>query len=192
MGQSPVDPSARVEVIVGRVGRAHGLAGESYVDLTTDSPRQRFAVGAQVRAVTGPVRSAGVTPGRDLTVTGFRHHGGRGIVGFAEIADRAQAEALTGTTLVALVAAMEAAGRPDEYFDHQLVGLRAQTPGDQDIGRVVGVEHAGFQDNLVVELADGQRRVVPFVGPLVPLVDLASGHIVIEPIPGLLSDEGGA
>ena len=47
----PADPGPATErVVVGRVGRAHGIRGDVAVSSRTDEPRRRFAVGAVVRA----------------------------------------------------------------------------------------------------------------------------------------------
>jgi len=179
-----------VEVIVGTLGRAHGLLGELFVDVTTDLPDERFRPGARLRAVAGTVPSSGQSPGRVLTVASFRAGQPRSLVRFTEATDRQAAEALTGQTLVADVDPRDAAGDADEYFDHQLIGLRLVTVDGQAVGRIVAVDHAGYQDALVAELdADASRRTIPFVNALVPTVDLAAGQVVVDPIPGLLDDE---
>ena len=52
---------------------------------------------------------------------------------------------------------------------------------------MIRVEHPPAQDLLVVRTPSGDR-LVPFVSALVPEVDPAAGRVVIDPIPGLLSD----
>src|SRR5579875_1688630 len=74
---------------VGRVLRAHGLRGEVVVELTSNRP-ERLARGAKL-----------VAAGRLLTVARAAPHGRRHKVAFAEVADRASAEALAGTELKA-------------------------------------------------------------------------------------------
>lgn len=44
-----MEESATVEVVVGRVGRAHGLRGDVVVEVRTDEPDARFGVGATVQ-----------------------------------------------------------------------------------------------------------------------------------------------
>ncbi len=165
-----------VDVIVGRLGRARGLAGEVFVDLSTDSPKQRFRVGATLLADRRP-----------LTVTAFHLQGRRALVRFAEVPDRETAESLTGQDLVARVDPAETTGEKDTYFDHQLVGLSALNPAGELVGRVVRVDHYGFQDTLALATDQGER-LVPFVEALVPTVDLAGGHLVVRDIPGLLEE----
>ncbi len=165
-----------VDVIVGRCGRAHGLTGEVFVNLVTDSPQLRFATGARLLAA-----------GRELTVETCKLQGQRAIVRFRESTDRSFAESLTGTTLLARVDQGESPAAADEFFDHQLLGLTVVTPAGQPVGRLTRVEHLGFQDQLMVATAAG-LRAVPFVAELVPDIDLAAGLITVDPIPGLLSD----
>ncbi|HSF26834.1 MAG TPA: ribosome maturation factor RimM [Actinomycetes bacterium] len=168
-----------MQVVVGRIGRAHGVRGEVLVDSRTDSPDQRFVAGAVL--ATEPASSG------PLTVTHAREHSGRLVVAFAQAGDRTAAEALRGTLLLAEVDPHEAAG-PDEFYDHQLVGLRARTVAGEDVGEVVAVQHGGAQDLLVVR-REGADVLVPFVSAIVPAVDLAAGHVLLDPPAGLLDLE---
>ncbi len=164
-------------VVVGRIGRAHGLIGEVSVEPRTDEPERRFAAGASLRAGE-----------QTLTVVSTRTHQGRLLVRFEEIGDRTAAEAVRGTELTLAVAAGESPVDPEEFYDHQLVGLRVQTTGGAEIGVLVRVEHHGAQDLLVI--ATGEREVLfPFVVALVPEVDLAGGRVVVDDRPGLLGAE---
>jgi 16S rRNA processing protein RimM len=161
------------EVMVGRIGRAHGLRGEVTIQLTTDSPEQRFAPGSQLSS-----------PGSGgFTVRTSRWQAGVLVVGFEQAADRSAAEALRGTELWATLPAEDTAD--DEYHDTVLIGLAAVDPDLRPLGTVARVLHLPAQDVLVVDTPDGER-LVPFVAALVPEVDPAAGRLVIAPIPGLL------
>ncbi|MCL2735875.1 MAG: ribosome maturation factor RimM [Propionibacteriaceae bacterium] len=166
-----------VDVIVGTLGRAHGLSGEIFVDLRTDSPQERFRPGA--------VLWAGES--HPLEVVSFRIQSGRGLVRFADVSDRTHAEALTGARLVAHVPLDENADEDGVYFDHQLMGLTVVTTAGIEVGTVARIDHMGFQDMLVVATATGDR-LVPFVDDLVPEVDLVNARVVVHAIPGLLED----
>ena len=85
--------AAQVDLVVGRIARAHGVSGEVAVQVRTDSPELRFASGVVLD--TDPVDRG------PLTVTKARAHAGRLLVSFAEVSDRTSAEALRGTLLVA-------------------------------------------------------------------------------------------
>lgn len=177
--------SEQREVVVGRIGRPHGIRGELSVEPRTDEPARRFVVGARlpVRASTG---TTGGTPYAELTVESVRWHQDRLLVRFAEIADRTAAETARGLLLAVLVDPAEAPEDPEEFYDHQLVGLRVVTTDGRDIGEVAEVLHSGAQDLLVVRRDDGEDVLVPFVSALVPEVDLAGGRLVVADRPGLL------
>jgi 16S rRNA processing protein RimM len=175
-----------VALVVGRIGRAHGIRGDVLVEPRTDDPGSRFAPG--VVLVTDP---AALGP---LTVVDTRSASGRLVVRFAGVADRAAAEALRGAYLVVEVADDEVLDDPNEFYDHQLVGLRAETPPGTLLGEVADVLHLPGQDVLAVRTPAGAERLVPFVAAIVPVVDLAGHRVVIDAPPGLLDpvDEGAA
>ena len=162
------------QVIVGTVGRAHGLRGQVTVRPRTDSVEQRFAAGAVV-----------TTQGRPLTVTGHSWLNGVLLVSFDQVGDRTSAEALRGAELWAEGIAEPT--EPDEYADLALIGSSVVAPDGTVLGSLVAVQHNPAQDLLVVRTASGDR-LVPFVEALVPEVDLGARRIVVNPIPGLLSE----
>jgi 16S rRNA processing protein RimM len=181
------------EVVVGRVGRAHGVKGEVSVEPRTDEPQRRFADGAVLRTRTP--QGTAPTPPRptSLTVAGIRWHQSRLLVTFAELGDRTAAESVRGLTLVTDVDTAEAPDDPEEFYDHQLVGLSMESTDGASVGEVTEVVHGAGQDLLVVRAADGREVLVPFVSALVPVVDVAAGRILVVDRPGLLGplpDEG--
>lgn len=168
--------SQAVEVIVGTVGRPHGLRGEVSVTSRTDFPAERYAPGVRLRTGTGRV----------LTVADSRRHQGSLLVRFAEIADRAAAEEVRGADLWAAgMPAEETNG--EDYHDLDLIGLAVVDPAGAPLGAVTDVRHYPAQDILVVRTPHGER-MVPFVRDLVPAVDLAAGRVEVVTIPGLLDD----
>lgn len=162
-------------VLVGRIGKAHGLRGEVTIASTTDSPEQRFAPGSRLSSPT-----AGW-----LTVRQQRWQSGTLVVAFEQAADRSSAEALRGAELWAQIDA----GQTDagEFHDTSLIGLAAVDPAGDSLGRVARILHLPAQDVLVLATPRGER-LVPFVTELVPEVDLAGGRVVVDPIPGLLDE----
>jgi 16S rRNA processing protein RimM len=169
-----------VQLVVGRVGRAHGIRGEVTVEVRTDQPERRFAPGAVL--ATDP---AAVGP---LVVTGATVHSGRLLVRFAGLAERGAAEALRGTVLLAEVDPQEAPADPEDFYDHQLVGLAVVTVDGDPLGRVAEMLHLPAQDLVVVRRPDGGELLVPFVAAIVPQVDLGAGRLVVDPPPGLLGE----
>ncbi len=162
-------------VTVGRLGRPHGLDGELVLYADTDNP-QRFVAGARVTAATQPPRP--------LTVSDIRPHRGAMLVRFVRVVTRAAADELAGAELTIDESELRSLDS-GEFWPEDLIGLEAHNGDGEVVGRVVDVIVGGVQDRLVIERGE-ERFEVPFVEPLVPEVDLASGTVVIAPLPGLL------
>ncbi|MFF4410937.1 ribosome maturation factor RimM [Streptosporangium sp. NPDC001559] len=168
-----------MQLVVGRIGRPHGLRGEVSVEVRTDDPERRFAPGAAIAtdpAAAGP-----------LVVRSSRSHAGVLLVRFEGVDDRDRAEGLRGTMLVIDSADIPPSDDPDEFHDHQLIGLTVLTPDGERAGEVSDVLHHG-QDLLVVR-RQGREVYVPFVKALVPVVDLEKGHLVVDAPAGLLDPD---
>ena len=187
-----------MRVIVGRAGRPHGIRGEVVIGVRTDEPDLRFAVGAAVDVSSSPDEAdeADAVPDQRLTIASKRWHSGQLLVSFAGITDRTVASELTGSWLSVDSSQLPDTGDPDEFRDHELIGLNVRTAGGEPVGVVTDVLHYG-QDLLVVRRADGDAEgaaagdaggecLVPFVKAIVPEVDVAAGLVVIDPPPGLL------
>jgi 16S rRNA processing protein RimM len=186
-----------VRLVAGRVVRGHGLRGEVVVDVRSDQADRRFTAGAVL--ATEPDR------GR-LTVAGARRHHDRLLVRFDGVADRDAADALRGTDLLVDVTAeltgpggtdapgdVDAAGEAGEadgrggggaWFVVELVGCEVSDTAGRPLGRVEGVVPSPAHDLLVVVHA-GREVLVPFVGALVPVVDVAARRVVVDPPGGL-------
>ena len=175
-----------MQLVVGRIGRPHGIRGDVVVDVRTDDPELRFAAGS--------VLTTEPAAGGPLTITGFRWHSGRLLVHFAGFDDRDHADDLRGVMLVVDSDDLEDTGDPEEFRDYQLIGLTVLTAAGEQVGQVTDVLHYG-QDLLVIKGGgprEGVEILVPFVAPLVPEVDVAAGRLVIDPPPGLLGPDGGS
>ena len=174
------------EVVVARIGRPHGIRGEVSLELRTDEPERRFAPGA-VLTVRAP---RGAAPGpATLTVSAARWHQERLLVRFAEAHDRSAAEALRNCLLAVSITPEERPEDPEEFYDHQLVGLAVHPVDGGRVGEVAEVLHSGAQDVLVVRRDDGREALVRLVAALVPVVDLTLGLLRVADRPGLLDPE---
>ncbi|MGY2085614.1 ribosome maturation factor RimM [Blastococcus sp. SYSU DS0539] len=169
-------------VVVGRIGRPHGVRGLATVEVRTDDPDLRFAPGA-VLATDPPERGP-------LTVVDKRWHSGTLLLQLADASGavydvREAVDELRNTLLVVPIAELPEIEEPDSYYDHQLVGLAARLPDDSVLGEVTAVRHEA-QDLLVVRRAEGGEALIPFVSAIVPTVDVAGGFLVVDPPEGLL------
>ena len=164
-------------LLVGRIGRPHGVRGMATVQVTTDSPEQRFAVGASL--LTEPSDRG------PLVVAHHRWSAGTLLLGFEQVGDRDSAEELRGTKLFVDSDSIEPPADPDTFADFQLVGLRAQDTNGAPLGEVTAVRHGPGGDRLVLN-HEGRDILVPFVWAIVPEVDLAGGRVIVDPPEGLL------
>ena len=171
-----------MDLVVGRVVKAHGITGEVVVDVRTDDPETRFARGTSLRA-----RAKGGAE-RRLVVDSSRPHGGRLLVRLDGVADRDGADALRGTLFLVDSSELPPIEDPDEFYDHQLEGLRVRTTAGADVGTVAEVLHTAAGELLSVRTGD-REVLVPFVGAIVTSVSLADQVIEIDPPEGLLELE---
>jgi 16S rRNA processing protein RimM len=167
-----------MQLVVGRIAKAHGIRGEVAVEVRTDDPEHRYVVGSTLQ--TDPPERG------PLTIAKARWHSGRLLVQFDGVADRTAAERLGGTLLVADSGTSSAADDDDDFWDHDLIGLTAVAEDGMVLGDVADVLHPPGPAVLVVSLASGKEVMVPFVSEIVPSVDVAAGRLVIDPPTGLL------
>jgi 16S rRNA processing protein RimM len=184
-------------LVVGQIGKPHGIRGEVSVAVRTDEPEERFAAGSVFvtevprdrRVSIGP--ASGV-PGieykvpAELTLESLRWHQGRVIAQFEGVHDRNVAEALRGVLLQVDSDSVAVPDDPDEFHDHQLVGLSVVSVGGDVLGEVDRIDHAPASDLIVLRKAGGGTALIPFVSQLVPTVDLAGGRVLVDLPEGLL------
>ncbi|MEU0628416.1 ribosome maturation factor RimM [Streptomyces sp. NPDC005989] len=167
-----------MQLVVARIGRAHGIKGEVTVEVRTDEPELRLGPGAVL--ATEP---AGAGP---LTIETGRVHSGRLLLRFEGVRDRTAAEALRNTLLIADVDPAELPEDPEEFYDHQLMDLDVVLADGTEIGRITEITHLPSQDLFIVERPDGSEVMIPFVEEIVTEIDLAEQRAVITPPPGLI------
>ena len=158
-------------MVVGRVGRPHGVRGEVTVLPAGGDPGD-FARGAFLQAGERELRVRSARPYRDRGL----------IVGFSGIDSRAAAEALRGAILTRPTEDRRPLDQ-GEFWTSDLVGVEAVRRDGRPLGRVVEVITGGHQDRLVVLTPSGDEVHVPFVEEFVG--DPAGGRIVTEPPEGL-------
>ena len=173
-GASPEDDT----ILIGRVGRAHGIRGQVIVHAATDFPVQRFREGAEVLLVRGGEPS---TRRRIATV---RFQQGRPVIGFEGIASMSDAERLTGVEL--RIPATELGPLPERTFHHhELIGCEVRDRKDALIGLVRAVEGPMERSRLVVDSERGEVQI-PLADDICVSIDPAARRIVVDPPEGLI------
>jgi 16S rRNA processing protein RimM len=159
-----------MRLLVGRIGRAHGILGEATIEVRTDEPDRRFAIGATVQTDSNG----------ELKIISGRVHNGILLLCFEGISDRNGIEKLRNVLLYAEVDINEINEDEDEYHVMQLIGCAAVLESGEFFGEVTDVVNLPGQDLLAIKTAQGEQ-LIPFVHQLVPTVDIASKKIVVIP-----------
>jgi 16S rRNA processing protein RimM len=164
-------------VLVGRIGRPHGIRGQVVVAPETDFVEERFHEGASMWCRTARGEE-------QLTVASMRVHKGRPIVGFDGFESIEDAERLIGAELRIPEGALQPLS-DGAYYHHQLIGCAVDTIGGERIGEVVRV--AGGSSGSLLEI-DGPRGqvLVPLAAEICVDIDVRSKRIRIDPPEGLL------
>lgn len=168
-----------MRVVVGRIGRPHGIRGEVTVEVRTDEPDACFTPGSAL-FVNGSEQT--------LVVARSHWHSGRLLLACDGVEDRNAAEALRGVLLEIERADDAVPDDPEEFYDHSLVGCTVVLVGGEHLGVVRDVIHLPAQDLLAVTLSDEREALIPFVTAIVPSVDIASRTITVDPPSGLLDE----
>jgi 16S rRNA processing protein RimM len=159
-----------MRLLVGRIGRAHGILGEATIEVRTDDPDIRFAIGATVNT----------DKHGDLIIVSGRVHNGILLLGFKGITTRNQIEELRNEMLYSDVDINESTGDVDEYHVLQLIGCMTYLESGEEFGEVSDVINLPGQDLLAIKTEDGES-LIPFVHQLVPEVDVKNKRIVVIP-----------
>jgi 16S rRNA processing protein RimM len=144
-------------ILVGRVGKSHGLDGSFVVEDASET-RELFATGARLFVDREPAE-----------VVASKQARGRPVI-------RLDRRVARGTELRIPRDALAPTGE-DEYYVFQLVGLRVEEEGGNQLGTVTDVAPGVAND--VLELDSG--LALPMVEDCVLNVDLAAGRIVVAP-----------
>jgi 16S rRNA processing protein RimM len=151
-------PSPPDLVVVGRVGKPHGVDGGFFVEDPSDR-RETFAVGAVLLA-----------GGEPATVVAFRRgSGGRPVIRLDRAVERGTELAVPRETLPELPA------EEGEYYAFELVGLSVEQEDGRQLGRVREVLE--YPANDVLELDSG--LFLPLVEACVRSVDVEGERIVV-------------
>jgi 16S rRNA processing protein RimM len=146
--------SADESVVVGRVGKSHGLDGSFVVEDASDAPN-RFDIGAEL-----------IVDGAPAKIVGRRTSRGRPVI-------RLDRRVPRGVQLEIPRSTLEPTADGEYYFE--LVGLQVAEEGGEVLGRVVDVAPGVAND--VLELDSG--LYLPMVEDCILRIDLDERLIVV-------------
>ncbi len=179
-GSSPATRVPESRILMGVIGRPHGVRGlvrvTSYADDLTaygplsDPKGRRFVL---------RWRGQGVAEIAEL-VDGAQ----------VKVADRTAAEKLTNTRLYVDRAQLPEP-EEDEFYLADLIGLTAVDADRGKLGTIIAVHDYGAGASLEIERESAPPLLVPFTRAAVPEVDVAAGLVVADP-PQEIEDGTGA
>ena len=143
-------------VVVGRVGKPHGVDGSFFVEGASDEP-ERFVRGATLLVAGEPAE----------VVASKRGAGGRVVIKLDRAVPRGAEIAIPRDELPE--------PGEDTYYVFQLIGLAVEEEGGRALGTVSEVDNGPANDALVLD----SGLLLPFVESCVLAVDLERGRVVV-------------
>jgi 16S rRNA processing protein RimM len=173
--------AAPVRLVVAQVRGLHGLNGAVRVEVLTDRPEARFAIG-NVLHIEGDVRPLTITAAQAVEDgPGWR-------LRFRELPERAAAERLRDAYLEISVdrdADLEAGAA----YWHEVIGSTVRDSTGADLGKVVDVYRAGENEVYVVRGGPVGEFDLPAIRDVISTFAPERGEIVIDEV---VLDIGGA
>lgn len=173
-------------VVLGRVAGAHGVRGFLRIRLSGDGPGNLLGAG-RVLIAEADKGLADPSPREYEIEEGGRGRPGEARVRLGGVADRDAAEALKGAWVLLAREALPELPAGEHYW-FELIGCRVETCEGETIGSVQELWDIGPHDVLVVRDESGRQQLIPTAGPAIQEIDAVAGRIVIDAIPGLLTD----
>ena len=143
-----------MQLVVGRIGRAHGVLGEATIEVRTDDADQRFSIGNKLT----------LDNGKELEIKSSRWHNQVLLLSFIGINDRNQVEELRDQLVSADVDINQLA--PGEYHYQQLIGCEVFLENSDLVGKVIEVDES-LQDAVTATSGSGPAYFFRFVEAMV-------------------------
>jgi 16S rRNA processing protein RimM len=167
-------------VCLGAIAGAHGVRGEVRIKPFTEDP---LAIGDYGSLLSEDGAS-------EFELQGVRLQKAHVVARIAGVSDRDAAEALKGTRLYVPRDRLPEPDEEDTWYHADLIGLAARAPDGAPLGTVVSIQDYGAGDLIELQLGHDRPTVfVPFTREMVPEVDIAAGHIVVDAPDELLGRE---
>jgi len=168
-------------LVVGQIGRPHGIHGEGQVHVFTDFPeRLKPGVTLFVGENYKPVK-----------IRSSRWKNQVLLLAFEEYLTREEIETLRHQYLY-----VRADDRPSllpgEYYHHQLLGLNVfahdleSAPSPQFLGQITEIISTGANDVYVITNDSGKELLIPALESTIVSIDVNQGQMIVRLLPGLL------
>jgi len=164
-------------LVVGRIGRAHGVRGEVTIEVRTDNPEERFAIGSILK--TDPEDKG------PLKITGAKVHSETLLLSFEGYSDRSAVEKLRNVLLLADINPADSNITEDDFHISQILGCKVVDKYGKEWGEVKEVLQLPSQDTLVLSY-QGRDFLIPFVKHFTPDIDITSRLITADNLEELM------
>lgn len=175
------DGAASKQLLMGRIGSAHGIKGEVRIQSYTEDPL----------ALAGYGPLATNKPGLIITILSARTNTNVLVAKLAGVNDRTAAEKLNGVELYVDRELLPPPRDEDDFYHADLIGLEARLTDGTVLGEVIAMPNFGAGD--LIEIRDprsGDTYLYPFTRKVVPEVHVKDGYLVIEaPLETEIGDE---
>jgi len=165
-------------LVVGKLGKPHGVRGEIVMDIFTEFP-ERFKQGITVYV------GEQFLP---LQITNVRSHSRGILLSFEGYQSRGEAAELRN-----LLVQVPTADRPDlpngDFYHHQLLGLYVIDEKGTRLGLITTILETGANDVLVIQSESGAEMLIPAIESVVKDIDLEEKQVMIHLLPGLIPGE---
>ncbi|OGP82472.1 MAG: 16S rRNA processing protein RimM [Deltaproteobacteria bacterium RBG_16_54_11] len=168
-------------IVIGRVSRPHGLKGEIRIEYFNPEDPHLFSR-YQMIFIQGDTGSP--QPYRPIAVRPHKKF----ILALLEgIRTREEAEQLRGKAVLVDPAELPPLDE-DEYYWHEILGMRVVTEAGGNVGEITEVLPTGSNDVYVVR--EGEKEfLIPAIKEVIISIDKKARTIVIRPLEGLLQED---
>lgn len=176
-------PPPSTLLLVGRVRKAHGLAGEVLVESLTDAPEVAFASGR--RLFVGDASGEPARDGATATIVAVRRHAEAIRLKLAGLDSREAADTWRGRTFL-LPREELPPPAADEVYRHELYGLDVLDAAGTPLGTVVELYDLPSGLTLEIRPEAGESFLFLWRDEWIVDTDIAARRLVIAPPDGLL------
>ena len=165
-------------LVVGKLGKPHGLQGEIVMDVYTDFPE---------RIKPGVVVYVGMQF-QPLQITKVRSHSRGLLLCFKGYQSRDEVAELRN-----LLVQVRTADRPElpngEYYHHQLLGLQVIDENRYEVRTYHSIIETGANDVYVVQNESGAELLIPAIDSVILDINLEDNQVMLHLLPGLIPGE---
>jgi 16S rRNA processing protein RimM len=165
-------------LVVGKLGKPHGVQGEIVMDVYTEFP-ERLKPGVVVYI------GKQVQP---LQITKARSHSRGLLLYFDGIQSREEVAELRNSLVQ-----VRTADRPNlpqgDYYHHQVLGMYVIDESDTRLGRITAIIETGANDVYVVQNEAGDEVLIPAIESVVLDINLDENQVRVHLLPGLIPGE---